>query len=66
MTMKCPNNNNHNEFLTSAHVMEEWKVDANGDWIETIECIQTVHEPNEDNTWECWVCGAFAVRDESE
>lgn len=52
------------EFITTAHVMQSWKVDSEGRWIETIEdCIQIDSNPDPDNIWICVKCGAEAVDD---
>lgn len=56
----CPNDPNHTEFETTAHVMELWKVDSEGNFIETLETLQTDHEPSPDNDWACAICGATA------
>lgn len=58
----CPNNSEHKEFNTTAHVMQDWKVDENGEWIETTEpCVQISSKPDPQNTWECAICGTEAV-----
>lgn len=57
----CPNNEAHDQFTTSVHVMQEWVVDASGDYIETSEnFLQITHKPNPDNIWICHMCGADA------
>jgi len=60
MKATCPANPKHNKFLTTAHVMEEWLVDAEGNWIETRQCLQTDHGPDPDNDWACAICGETA------
>jgi hypothetical protein len=61
MKAVCPNDTNHKEFITVAHVMQDWKVDENGEWLETIDpSVQTSHNPNSDNIWTCAVCGVEA------
>lgn len=35
MKMICPKCGG-NEFITTAHVMQDWKVDASGNYLETI------------------------------
>ena len=50
-----------NEFYTPVHVMQEWKVDGYGNFIEVKEtCLQVTHGPHDDNIWECVKCGATA------
>jgi len=60
MKARCPKDPSHKRFITTAHVMEEWRVDSEGNWIETICCLQTDHGPDPDNTWTCAICGAEA------
>ena len=61
MKAVCPNNPAHKEFLTPAHVMEDWKVDDKGNFIASMGAIQTDHGPNPDNIWGCVECGAEAT-----
>ena len=61
MTATCPTNETHNHFITTAHVVEEWLVDRNGNWIETIETIETANGPDAGNTWTCAECGSEAI-----
>lgn len=56
----CPNDPNHKRFSTTAHVMEEWEVDAEGNFVRTIEVLQVDHGPDPDNEWACLECGAQA------
>jgi len=56
----CPKNKKHKKFVTVAHVMEDWIVDENGEWIETKGQVQTSFGPNPDNIWTCAECGATA------
>lgn len=61
MKAVCTRNENHNEFITTAHVMQDWKVDKNGNWIETVaECVQVTANPQKENIWTCAICGAEA------
>ena len=50
MKATCPNDPNHNRFLTTAHVMEEWKVDSEGNFISHLSW----GNPTE-NDWLPWV-----------
>lgn len=61
MTARCPNDPNHERFVTTAHVVEEWLVNKNGDWIDTIQCLEITHGPDKNNVWNCFECGAIAV-----
>lgn len=56
----CPKNPKHKEFLTTAHVMEEWKVDENGQFIAVVRGLQTDHGPDPGNIWTCAKCRAEA------
>jgi len=60
MRATCPKNPEHKRFSTVAHVMEEWEVDAEGNFVRVIESLQTDHGPDAGNTWACLECGAEA------
>lgn len=63
MKVKCPNDKNHKRFATTAHVMQEWEVDENGNFESVInDCLEVTHSPNLDNIWRCLECGAEAIR----
>lgn len=55
----CPNRCN-SLFATSAHVVQTWKVDAFGNFVDEISTDSTTHGPDDGNTWECLECGAEA------
>lgn len=58
----CPKNENHKEFITVAHVSQDWKVDENGNWIDTVdESLEVTAKPQAENTWTCFICNAEAV-----
>ena len=58
----CPNDPKHAQFHTFAHVMQEWLVDADGDYIETSdEELQISAWPDDGNIWNCATCGAEAT-----
>ena len=61
LTATCPNDPNHDRFITTAHVMEEWRVTRHGDYIETVRGLETTHPPDAGNSWESAVCGAAAT-----
>ena len=58
---RCPNDGNHNRFITTAHVMQEWLVDASGNFLEEVSNLEVVHSPHSDNEWTCSQCGAVAL-----
>jgi hypothetical protein len=53
----CLKDPTHDRFITVAHVMEEWVVDAEGEFVEKHLTLETTHGPDVDNLWECAVCG---------
>lgn len=54
----CKDNPNHRrKFCTIATVVEEWLVDENGNWVETVESLDTVNGPHSENVWTCADCG---------
>ena len=56
----CPNGC-HAALSTTAHVMQDWKVDLEGNFIEVLDdALETVSSPNPDNIWTCLKCGADA------
>lgn len=57
----CPNNSKHKRFTTVAHVMQEWEVDDEGNFVKCLDqCMQVEHGPDKDNMWGCVTCGAIA------
>lgn len=62
MKVKCPENPEHKQFVTTAHVMQDWFVDENGNFVAVAtECVEVTHRPDPDNVWTCLVCGAEAI-----
>ena len=46
------------EFYVNAHVVEEWLVDENGDFVcVASSCVDVAHEPDDKDIWECVDCG---------
>jgi|KBSMisStandDraft_5_1062788.scaffolds.fasta_scaffold03528_7 hypothetical protein len=45
--------------------MQEWIVDAHGNFLEELATLQVVHGPTAGNEWTCSQCGALAVLTES-
>lgn len=53
------------QFLVSPHVVQEWIVDGNGNFIVEIEsCVEVVHYADDDDIWTCYECGHEAVGSE--
>ena len=56
----CPNCGG-TEFFTTAHVVQTWKVDSEGNFIEEISTDMVTHDPRDENIWECDKCGTNGV-----
>jgi len=69
MRAVCPNDPGddsqggaHREFITTAHICQDWKVDAEGHFLEAVASgEQVTHYPSPHNIWSCATCGASAV-----
>lgn len=62
MKVVCSKNIEHDEFLTVAHVMQDQKVDSEGNFLEVYDdCVEVTHTPDIDNYWQCAICGAMAI-----
>lgn len=45
------------KFLVTAHVTQDWYVDENGEFLETVkECDQVAHYPDDEDIWICAQC----------
>lgn len=61
----CPKCGN-NTFITSAHVMQDWEVEAEGNYLDTVNgCVQVDQDPDQDNSWSCSRCGTEAINEEA-
>ena len=61
MKATCPNDPDHKQFITVAHVSQDWLVDTHGDFIEFAGTDgEVVAGPDPGNTWTCADCGAEA------
>lgn len=60
MKATCPNDPEHKQFLTTAHLMQEWVVDEHGNFVEHSLDLETSHGPDSGNIWTCYTCGAQA------
>ena len=59
--MICPHCGG-NEFITTAHVAQDWRVDECGNFIELIQdCTDVIVAPDPGNIWTCSRCGTEAV-----
>ena len=61
LTARCPNNAQHNRFITVAHVAQDWEVDCHGNFQKVGETTETVAGPMAGNTWSCAICGVEAT-----
>ena len=54
-------------FVVTAHVTQDWVVDGNEVYIQTIDdCVDIVHRLDNDDLWECFECGYSASGSEFE
>lgn len=60
MKARCPNNPEHKQFVTTAHVVEEWVVGEDGSWQKTLGSLETAVGPDPGNIWTCHECDAQA------
>lgn len=57
----CPHNCENATFTTTAHIMQDWEVTAEGEFIGVAtDCLEVTHRPDNDNIWTCNGCGAEA------
>lgn len=57
----CPNGCNKG-FSTTAHVMQQWKVDERGNYKDVLQdCLEVTHKPDFESVWKCIECGEDAV-----
>lgn len=57
----CPNDPTHVRFRVTPHVTQDWEVDPHGDFQKCLcECVETVHDTDREDVWECMTCGAYA------
>ena len=58
----CPEGCSEGKFLTTAHVMQEWEVDAFGNFIKVVDdSLEVTHYPQEGNIWSCVRCNSTAM-----
>lgn len=58
----CSKDKSHKEFLTTAHVVQNWKVDSDGGFLSVRDdCVKVAYDPNIDIDWKCAICGAKAI-----
>lgn len=60
MSKQCPNCGS-NQFIVTAHIAQDWKVDTNGNFLSiTDDCTEIVHKPDNSDMWTCANCGYSA------
>ena len=63
---RCPKCGNKTFFVT-AHVSQDWKVDAEGEFMAVVDdCIEILHQPDDWDMWTCAQCLHEAAGDEFE
>lgn len=72
LKITCPKNPKHQRFATTAHVMQEWVVDKDGEFVRVSDpCLQTDQGPEKGNSFTCVCkvkgeeCGAEAIVEET-
>ena len=49
-------------FNATAHIVQSWLIDGNGNFVRTTtECDGVTHAPDDDDIWECAKCGYEAA-----
>jgi hypothetical protein len=61
MHFVCPKDPEHDRFVTTAMVGQEWEVERDGTFIKiTDDCLEVFGKPDPDNQWNCAICGEEA------
>ena len=60
MKITCPKNSKHKRFSTTAHVIESWEVDENGDFVKVISSDGVSHAPEKGDLFICRDCWVYA------
>lgn len=60
LTARCPEDSDHNKFVTTLHVQQEWVVSEHGELLEEGAASNVTGGPNADSLWRCATCGAVA------
>lgn len=55
--LRCPKCGGK-EFFASAHVVQDWELDAYGNFSKCVDdCIEVAHYPDREDVWDCKICG---------
>lgn len=58
---KCPKCG-AKSFCVTAHVTQDWVVDENGVFLQSLnDCVEVTHYPDDYDIFDCNNCGYFAV-----
>jgi len=54
LKITCPKNAKHNRFVTTAHVMQDWIIDKDGNFVRCLnECVLVDKGPEKGNYFTC-------------
>lgn len=56
----CPKNPRHKRFSVTAHVVQTWQVDGNGDFVKHLNEYLEVTHPDAEDCYTCMTCGTKA------
>ena len=63
----CPNSLEHDRFITSVIVTQDWIVNETGHFIATSdECVDVLKDTSKYNFWQCEICGAEALVEDDD
>ena len=63
MIIKCLKHPEHDKFLATAHVTENWIVASDGEFLEVEINYEgnITHQPDVDDVYQCAICGGGAT-----
>ena len=65
MKLTCPKSKRHKRFAASAHIVQDWQVDSDCDFVKVLEdCTDVIHSPDKDDVITCLTCGADAIKED--
>jgi hypothetical protein len=66
MTAICPKDPTHRRFITRVHAVNEWVVDPNGKYIQTLAQLEFSIPTGQGNVWTCAECATPATMCQDE
>lgn len=61
---RCPRCQ-HDAFIATAHVTQDWLVDEEGEFLQCMnDCVETTHAPDDQDIWACSKCGYSGAGEE--